>query len=213
MHGRYSTHGRHIDRRTYVCLLEIRGQSKSSFVLLTLAIPAMFTKFLPKTWTVNSGEPLELSCQLSKPNARVVWLKDGLPLGDRGLAKNEGLRYSLCVPHGVEPGRYTIRIDDADGQESTCQVSVEGMSAVCHRIKRHTFLCFLSQISLKMNERNLALSELSKISRSKRAAHWNSSVNSKATTWKQLGSSMALCFVPTFSPPSISNPINWHILQ
>ena len=87
----------------------------------------MFTKYLPKTWTVDSGEPLELSCQLSKPNVRVTWLKDGVPIGDWGQTKNQGLRYSLYVPSSVEPGRYTIRLGDQDGLESSCQVSVEGM--------------------------------------------------------------------------------------
>ena len=125
--------------RMSTCLTVV-SDTTSFFMLLNLAIPATFTKFLPKTWTVNSGEPLELSCQLSKPNARVTWLKDGLPLDDRCLTKNEGLRYNLYVPHAVEPGRYTIRIDDADGQESTCQVSVEGMSIFSRRIKRLTCL-------------------------------------------------------------------------
>lgn len=54
-------------------------------------------------------------------------MKDGIPLGDKAHARNEGLRYSLSIPHGVEPGRYTIRIDDVDGKESSCQVSVEGI--------------------------------------------------------------------------------------
>ena len=41
--------------------------------------------------------------------------------------KNERLRYGLYIPHGVEPGQYTIRIDDVDGHESSCQVSIEGI--------------------------------------------------------------------------------------
>jgi hypothetical protein len=41
-------------------------------------------------------------------------LKDGVPIADKNQAKNEGLRYSRYVPHGAEPGRYTIRIDDVD---------------------------------------------------------------------------------------------------
>lgn len=44
--------------------------------------------------------------------------------------KNEDLRYSLYVPRGVTPGRYTIRIDDADGKESSCEVSVQGIKLV-----------------------------------------------------------------------------------
>lgn len=100
-----------------------------SFIFL--ALPADFVKYLPKTWTIYDNGPLELSCQLSKPNVPVTWLKDGLPINDKAQTKNEGLRYSLYVPSGVEPGRYTIRIDDADGKESSCQVSVEGIILFC----------------------------------------------------------------------------------
>jgi membrane carboxypeptidase/penicillin-binding protein PbpC len=94
---------------------------------ICIALPAVFMKYLPKTWTVYTDEPLELSCQLSKPNVRVIWLRDGIPIDEKSQIKNEGLRYSLYVPHGAQPGRYTIRIDDNSGQESSCQVSVEGI--------------------------------------------------------------------------------------
>jgi hypothetical protein len=89
-------------------------------------LPVGFKKYLPKTCTINSGQPLELSCQLTKADARVIWLKDDLPIGDRGQFNNEGLTYRLYLPDGVEPGRYTIRIDNPDGLQSSCQVSLEG---------------------------------------------------------------------------------------
>ncbi len=57
--------------------------------------------------------------------------------------KNEGLRYSLYIPHGIQPGRYTIRIDDGHGQESSCQVSVEGMSISFSRGKFNWFCYWL----------------------------------------------------------------------
>ncbi|CAF3713250.1 unnamed protein product [Rotaria sp. Silwood1] len=41
-----------------------------------------------------------------------------------------GLRYSLYILHEVQPGRYTIRIDDIHGQESSCQVSVEDLAEI-----------------------------------------------------------------------------------
>ncbi|CAF3839702.1 unnamed protein product [Rotaria sp. Silwood1] len=41
-----------------------------------------------------------------------------------------GLRYSLYIRHGVQSGRYTIRIDDIHGQESSCQVSVEDLAEI-----------------------------------------------------------------------------------
>ncbi len=93
---------------------------------MNLALSAVFVKYLPKIWTVYGDEPLELSCQLSKPNVRVIWLRDGIPIDDKNQIKNEDLRYNLHIPHGVQPRRYTIRIDDNNGQESSCQVSVEG---------------------------------------------------------------------------------------
>jgi hypothetical protein len=101
--------------------------SLSIYFPINLALPISFVKYLPKTWTVYGNEPLELSCQLSKPNVKVTWLKDGLPIDNKGQMKNDGLRYSLHIPHGVEPGRYTIKIDD---QESSCQVSTEGIRFV-----------------------------------------------------------------------------------
>ena len=57
----------------------------------------------------------------------MIWSRDGVPLDDKSQTKNEGLRYSLYIPRGVQPGRYTIRINDGSGQESSCQVSVDGM--------------------------------------------------------------------------------------
>ena len=71
---------------------------------------------------------MELSCQISKPNVPVTWLRDGVPIDDKSQFKNEGLRYSINIPHGAQPGRYTIRIDDGQGLESSCQVSVDGMN-------------------------------------------------------------------------------------
>jgi hypothetical protein len=100
------------------------------YCFFNLALPAVFVKYLPKTWSVYGDEPMELSCQLSKPNVRVIWLKDGVPIDDKTQMKNEGVRYSLYIPHGVQAGRYTIRIDDGNGQESSCQVSVEGKESL-----------------------------------------------------------------------------------
>ena len=91
-----------------------------------VAIAAVFTKYLPKTWTVYSDEALELSCHISKPNVPVIWSRDGVPIDDKTQTGNDGLRYSLSIPHGAQPGRYTIRIDDGHGLESACQVSVDG---------------------------------------------------------------------------------------
>lgn len=101
---------------------------------ILLAIPAVFTKYLPKTWTVYGEEPLELSCHISKANVPVIWSRDGIPIDDRNQIANEGLRYSLHIPRGIQPGRYTIRINDDRGLESSCQVSVDGKKTLIARI-------------------------------------------------------------------------------
>lgn len=56
----------------------------------------------------------------------MIWSRDGIPIDDKTQIHNEGQRYSLLIPHGAQPGRYVIRIDDGHGLESACQVSVEG---------------------------------------------------------------------------------------
>lgn len=101
---------------------------------ILLAIPAVFTKYLPKTGTVYGEEPLELSCHISKANVPVIWSRDGIPIDDRNQIANEGLRYSLHIPRGIQPGRYTIRINDDRGLESSCQVSVDGKKTLIARI-------------------------------------------------------------------------------
>ncbi|CAF4824284.1 unnamed protein product, partial [Rotaria sp. Silwood1] len=58
-------------------------------------------------------EPLPAIFELSKPNGRVIWLKNEIPIDDK-----------------IQPGRYTIRIDDIHGQESSCQVSVEDLAEI-----------------------------------------------------------------------------------
>ena len=113
------------DQGNYRCMVD---NQHTDATLTVEPLPAMFTKYLPKTWTVFGDEPLELSCQLSKSNVPVTWLRDGLPIDDQTQIRNDGLRYSLLIPHGAQPGRYTIRIDDGQGLESTCQVSVENQA-------------------------------------------------------------------------------------
>lgn len=105
---------------------------KSLILFLFLALTIVFTKHLPKTWEINSDEPLELSCHLSKPNVNVTWLRDGVPISDNSQAKNEGLRYSLYIPRGAEPGRYTIRLGGPSELESSCQVSILGRVVISY---------------------------------------------------------------------------------
>ncbi|CAF0817324.1 unnamed protein product [Adineta steineri] len=114
------------DEGNYRCMID---NQHTDATLTVEPLPAVFIKYLPKTWTVYGDEPFELSCQISKPNVRVIWLRDGIPIGDQGEAKNEGLRYSLYIPHNIQAGLYTIRIDDGHGQESNCQLTVEDYAA------------------------------------------------------------------------------------
>ncbi|CAF3800634.1 unnamed protein product, partial [Rotaria magnacalcarata] len=113
------------DEGNYRCMVD---NQHTDGTLTVEPSPTTFIKYLPKTWTVYGDEPLELSCQLSRPNVRVIWLKDGIPIDEKSQLKNEGSRYSLYIPHGVQPGRYTIRIDDIEGKESTCEVSVQDLT-------------------------------------------------------------------------------------
>ncbi|UJR34155.1 hypothetical protein I4U23_021562, partial [Adineta vaga] len=113
------------DEGNYRCMID---NQHTDATLTVEPLPAIFIKYLPKTWTVYGDEPMELSCQISKPNARVTWLKNGIPIIEKEQMRNEGLRYSLSIPHGVQSGLYTIRIDDNNGLESSCQVTVEDLA-------------------------------------------------------------------------------------
>ncbi|CAF4166926.1 unnamed protein product, partial [Rotaria sp. Silwood2] len=135
------------DQGNYRCVID---NQHTDGTLTVEPLPAVFIKYLPKTWTVHGDQPLELSCQLSKPNVRVIWLKDGIPIGDKSQIRNEGLRYSLYIPHGIQPGRYTIRIDDTDGQESSCQVSVEDLAE--NERKKPRIIRGLQDLSLQEGE-------------------------------------------------------------
>ncbi|CAF4580073.1 unnamed protein product, partial [Rotaria sp. Silwood1] len=135
------------DQGNYRCMVD---NQHTDGTLTVEPLPAVFVKYLPKTWTVHGDQPLELSCQLSKPNVRVIWLKDGIPIADKAQIRNEGLRYSLYIPRDIQPGRYTIRIDDTDGQESSCQVSVEDLAE--NERKKPRIIRGLQDLSLSEGE-------------------------------------------------------------
>ncbi|CAF1342008.1 unnamed protein product, partial [Didymodactylos carnosus] len=118
------------DAGNYRCMVDDEHTDGS---LLVEPLPILFTKMLPKTRILYNAEPLSLTCQLSKPNVKVTWFKDGIPLKSddpRVQAKSEGLRYTLSIrgPTTIEDeGLYTIKIDN-DDKESSCQVSVEDLA-------------------------------------------------------------------------------------
>lgn len=85
-----------------------------------------------------SGEPLVLECEVSRENAEVRWLKDGVELeldGDVTVTE-EGLirRLTILSPSGKDSGKYTC---DAGGDAIDFKVNV----------KRETFDIFSITVS------------------------------------------------------------------
>jgi titin len=68
--------------------------------------------------TVTEGQPLKLSCTLSKENCQVIWFKDDeeIKLDDdsRFQATNDGRVYRLEVKESkmIDAGMYTIKVED-----------------------------------------------------------------------------------------------------
>jgi formylmethanofuran dehydrogenase subunit D len=82
--------------------------------------------------TVTEGQPLKLSCTLSKDNCQVIWLKDDQEIqleeeeGDnRFVATNDGRVYRLEVKESkmTDAGMYTIKVED---KQQSCQVVITG---------------------------------------------------------------------------------------
>lgn len=81
--------------------------------------------------TVTEGQPLRLSCTLSKDNCQVTWLKDNEEINltdeekSRFVASNDGRVYRLEVKESkmLDAGSYTIKVED---KEQSCQVVVTG---------------------------------------------------------------------------------------
>ena len=96
--------------------------------------PVEFVRSLDNV-TVTEGQPLKLSCTLSKENCQVTWLKDDEEIkvgGDeeeegesRFVASNDGRSYRLEVKESkmTDAGAYTIKVED---KQQSCQVVVIG---------------------------------------------------------------------------------------
>ena len=82
-----------------------------------------------KDLTVPEEESVTLECELSKPDQKVKWLKDGKeikPDRKKGITtKSEGRRHSLTIPRCVsdDSAEYTAKCGD---QETKAQLTVEG---------------------------------------------------------------------------------------
>ncbi len=83
-----------------------------------------------KDQTVPEDESVTLECELSKPDQKVTWQKDGKevkPDRKRGITqKSDGRRHSLTIPKALmdDAAQYTARCGD---QESKAKLEVQGI--------------------------------------------------------------------------------------
>ncbi len=79
--------------------------------------------------TVKEEETVTLQCELSKPNQKVKWFKNGKeikPDKKRGIEpKVDGVKHILNIPKSLvdDTAEYTVKIAD---QETKGKVTVEG---------------------------------------------------------------------------------------
>ena len=84
--------------------------------------------------TVPEEKSITLECELSKPDKKDKWLKDGKEIkSDRkkGITtKTDGRRHSLTIPRPVsdDSAEYTAKCGD---QETKAKLTVEGTNPVC----------------------------------------------------------------------------------
>ena len=78
--------------------------------------------------TITEGKKAQLECTLTKPDAKVTWLKNGKEIRPSATVqmKTEGAHQFLIMPKAEleDDAEYTIRV--SDDQVSTCHVTVEG---------------------------------------------------------------------------------------
>ena len=91
---------------------------------------ATFTTPLKDT-TVPEEQSVTLECELSKPDQKVKWFKNGKeikPDKKRGIQpKVKGTKHSLTIPKTQrdDAAEYTVKIGD---EETKAKLTVEGMS-------------------------------------------------------------------------------------
>jgi hypothetical protein len=80
--------------------------------------------------TITEGQPLRLSCTLSKDNCHVLWIKDDQEIkvneeeeDNRFVATNDARVYRLEVKESkmIDAGMYTIKVED---KQQSCQVVI-----------------------------------------------------------------------------------------
>ncbi|CAF3878648.1 unnamed protein product, partial [Adineta steineri] len=113
------------DDGQYQCTIK---QASTTCLVKMNEAPVEFVRPL-ENLTVTEGQPLKLSCTLSKENCTVIWLKDNeeIPMtadeNNRFEATNDGRVYRLEVKESkmIDGGMYTIKVED---KEQSCQVTV-----------------------------------------------------------------------------------------
>ena len=78
--------------------------------------------------TITEGKKAQLECTLTKPNAKVTWLKNGKEIRPSATVqmKTEGAHQFLIMPKTEleDDAEYTIKV--SEDQTSTCHVTIEG---------------------------------------------------------------------------------------
>ena len=99
------------------------------FNLVTEA-PVTFTAPLKDT-KVPEKESVVLECEVSKPDVKPKWFKDGIeikPDKKKGITtKTDGRKHSLTIPSAMvdDGGKYTVEFGD---NKTECKLTVEGSS-------------------------------------------------------------------------------------
>lgn len=78
-------------------------------------------------YKVMETESVTLECEMSKPDKKAVWLKNGKVLepSDRVVLRVDGTKHYLTITNSVldDEAKYTIKVDEA---ESNGRLIVEG---------------------------------------------------------------------------------------
>ena len=89
-------------------------------------LPAEFLSPLGD-YKVMEKESVTLECEVSKPDKKASWFKNGQALepSDRVVMRVEGTKHYLTINNSVldDEAKYTIKVDEA---ESTGRLIVEG---------------------------------------------------------------------------------------
>ena len=97
-----------------------------------------------KDITVPDEQSVTLECELSKPDQKVKWLKDGKeikPDKKRGiLSKTDGRRHSLIIPKTEtdDTAQYSVKCGE---EETKAKLTVEGRMAMFHAKTISRSLC------------------------------------------------------------------------